>query len=174
MKITQKIISLLLAVIMLCSAMTGLSVITASAATTASGSSSGSNAAPGEEEDTLDYLTEIFATPEDKLATMQQMYAKGNYAIYADERSGEVAVKDLVTGQVMFTNPYDIAAAPSSDAIKAELMSQIIVTYIDNGKKKSAKVIGINKDDLTLCIETRDGRKINVSSPSTVIIPNKI
>lgn len=48
------------------------------------------------------------------------------------------------------------------------------ITYLENGKKKSAKVIGINKDDLTLNIETRDGRKINVSSISSVTIPNKI
>ena len=48
------------------------------------------------------------------------------------------------------------------------------ITYIENGKKKSAKVIGVNKDDLTLILEARDGRKISVSSPSAVIIPNKL
>lgn len=48
------------------------------------------------------------------------------------------------------------------------------ITYLDNGRKKSAKVIGINKDDISLCIETRDGKRINVSSPSSVIIPTKL
>ena len=48
------------------------------------------------------------------------------------------------------------------------------ITYLDNGKKKSARVVGINNDDLSLCIETRDGRRINVSSSSSVIIPTKL
>lgn len=46
--------------------------------------------------------------------------------------------------------------------------------YIENGKRKSGKAIGINKEDLTLILETRDGKHINISSPSSVIIPNKI
>lgn len=48
------------------------------------------------------------------------------------------------------------------------------IRYIEDGKKKKVKVVGINKDNLTLIIETKDGRKINVSSHSSVIIPNKI
>lgn len=48
------------------------------------------------------------------------------------------------------------------------------IKYIDGGKKKSAKVLDFNKDNLTMVIETKDGRKINVSSRSSVIIPNKI
>lgn len=48
------------------------------------------------------------------------------------------------------------------------------ITYLEKGKKKSAKVIGVNEDDITLNIELRDGRKINISSASSVIIPNKL
>ncbi|MBO7196710.1 MAG: hypothetical protein J6V80_05240 [Clostridia bacterium] len=48
------------------------------------------------------------------------------------------------------------------------------VKYLKNGKKKPAKVIGINKDNITLIIETRDGRRINVSSQSSIILPTKI
>ena len=48
------------------------------------------------------------------------------------------------------------------------------ITYIEDGKKKGARVLGVNKEDLTLNIEMRDGRQIKVSSPSAVIIPNKI
>ncbi len=135
MRITKKIISLLLAVIMLCGTMTGLSVITASAADTTSDSTTESSPAPGEEEEVLDYMNEPLASPDEKLATMEKMYSKGNYTIYADERSGEVAVKDNVTGQVMFTNPYDLASSGATANIKSQLLSQIVVTYIDNGKE---------------------------------------
>lgn len=48
------------------------------------------------------------------------------------------------------------------------------IKYVENGKKKSAKVVGINKNDLTLIIETKDGNRLNISSPSSVIIPNKL
>lgn len=48
------------------------------------------------------------------------------------------------------------------------------IKYIDEGKKKTARVVDINKENLTLVIETKDGRRINVSSRSAVIIPNKI
>lgn len=48
------------------------------------------------------------------------------------------------------------------------------IKFTEDGKKKNAKIVGINKEDLTLIIETRDGRRINISSPSAVIIPNKL
>ena len=129
----KKIMSLFLAVLMLCSALTGLSVITASAEEVA-----GTTTGTGEEETTsVDYLfTEIYASPEDKLATMKLMTTKGNYAIYALETTGEVAVKDLTTGQILFTNPYDVGAATASDSVKNEIMSQIVVKFDENGRER--------------------------------------
>jgi len=54
------------------------------------------------------------------------------------------------------------------------VLSDVKIKYVEEGKKKRGKIIGINKDDLSLIIETADGRKINVTSPSSVSIPNKI
>ena len=48
------------------------------------------------------------------------------------------------------------------------------VKYFDNGKKKTGRISGIDKESLALLIDTKDGRKISISSPSSVIIPNKI
>lgn len=48
------------------------------------------------------------------------------------------------------------------------------IKYIEDGKKKSVKVIGVNKENMNLIIETKDGRRLNVASHSAVIIPNKI
>ena len=88
----------------------------------------------------LQYLSDanLFATEEAKLATMTLMYEKDGYQLYADEFTGEVATKDLATGQILFTNPYDIASstAAHSDQTKYELMSQIVVKYVDNGTEK--------------------------------------
>ena len=48
------------------------------------------------------------------------------------------------------------------------------IKYIEDGKKKTAKVVEINKDNLTMVIETKDGRRLSISSKASIIIPNKI
>ncbi len=48
------------------------------------------------------------------------------------------------------------------------------IKFIEDGKKKSARIIELNKENISLVIETKDGRRINVTSRSSVIIPNKI
>lgn len=127
----KKLISLFLAVLMLCSVLTSYSVIIASA-------EDASEETTDEENDLLieDYISTVYASPEEKLATMKLKTTKGNYAIYADEKSGEVAVKDLSSGQIQFTNPYDIGAATASDSVKKQIMSQIIVKFSDNGRER--------------------------------------
>ncbi len=126
----KKLLSLFLAALMLCGSLTGLSVISVSAA-----EATAEEPTEGEDE-TIDYYNHVFASPEDKLATMELKTTKGNYAIYADVRSGEVAVKDLRTGQILFTNPYDIGTATASNAVKNQLLSQIIVKFTENGRER--------------------------------------
>ena len=48
------------------------------------------------------------------------------------------------------------------------------IKYIEDGSKKNAKVISVDKNSCSLLIETKDGRLVSVTSPSGVIIPNKI
>lgn len=48
------------------------------------------------------------------------------------------------------------------------------IKYIEDGKKKTVKVVGVNKETLTMIVEARGGRRIDVASRSSVIIPNKI
>ena len=127
----KKLISLFLAVLMLCGAFGSFSVITAFAEETTDEST-------GADGEVLieDYRTTIYASPADKLATMKLKTTKGNYAIYADEQSGEVAVKDLSTGQILFTNPYDVGASTASDSVKNQILSQIIVKFTENGRDR--------------------------------------
>ena len=128
----KKLISLFLAVLMLCGVFGSFSVITASAADAATEETT------GDEDEVLieDYISTIYASPADKLATMTQKTTKGNYTIYADEKSGEVAVKDLSTGQILFTNPYDVGATTASDSVKNQILSQIIVKFTENGRER--------------------------------------
>ena len=131
----KKLISLFLAALMLCSALTGLSVVSVSAEEAPeAGTNTGADTDAIER---IDHYTAVFGSPEEKLAAMKLMTTKGGYALYADPYSGEVAVKDLATGQVLFTNPYDVGAATSSnETAKNQVLSQIIVKFTENGREK--------------------------------------
>ena len=48
------------------------------------------------------------------------------------------------------------------------------IKFLDDGKKKIGRVVGIDKSNLSLIVESKDGRRVSISSPSRVINPNKI
>jgi len=62
---------------------------------------------------------------------------KDGFELYYQYDTGEIAIKDTRTGQIMFSNPYDIgpATAASSESIKYEVMSQVIIKYGEADKK---------------------------------------
>ena len=137
MKKSKKILSLFLAVLMLCGVLTGFSVTVSADETTAeTGTGTGTGTGTAEEDKQINYLTDVYETPEAKLATMKRKLKKGDYELYSDETSGEVAVRNVTTGQILFTNSYDISASNATDSIKYQLLSQIIIKYTDNGKER--------------------------------------
>ncbi len=84
---------------------------------------------------TIDYLAQIYNTPEDKLATMTKYLDKGNFSLYVEPVSGEVAYVNNKTGQILFSNPYDVSSTDSAKALKEELLSQIVIKYVDNSSE---------------------------------------
>ena len=78
------------------------------------------------------YKQTIYATPEEKLATMELKRTNGDYELYVDSYSGEIALRNKVTGEILFSNPYDLGSSKadeSDNSTKEELLSQIIVKY---------------------------------------------
>lgn len=76
-----------------------------------------------------------FATREAKIESM--MLVKENikgYNIYYEPYTGEVAVEEVATGNVLFTNPYDLSDTycTASASTKEKLLSQIVLTYLNN------------------------------------------
>ncbi len=68
------------------------------------------------------------------------IYRDENWAMYFDLASAEFALLNLRTGELMFSNPYDIVVNPefaatttnpNEDPIRQALLSQIILTYED-------------------------------------------
>ncbi len=84
----------------------------------------------------IDYLTESYANPEQKLADMILVKEEKGYQLWFEEFTGEVAVVDTKSGQVHFSNPIDISQTTASAAVKKELLSQVIINYKDNDVSK--------------------------------------
>ena len=68
---------------------------------------------------------------QDKLSLMDLRYEKDGYRLYVDAYSGEVATECIATGEVLFSNPYNVNTSVAKDTIKEELMSQLIVSFKD-------------------------------------------
>jgi len=134
MKNTKKLISALLSVCMLLGALSGLFVFGASAAETTV-----ADETQKEDITKIDYLTKVYRTAQEKLDTMTMRFAKGNYQLWINEFTGEMALKNIKTEEVLFSNPYDVGLSSAADSVKAELLSQITVEYTGN------KLTGSNK-----------------------------
>ena len=72
----------------------------------------------------------VFESAEAKIETMKKGITRGDYTLYVDTNTAEVAVKNNRTGQILMTNPYDLASTTSID-IKEQLMSQVVVEFED-------------------------------------------
>ncbi len=149
MKKLNRIISLLLTVLMIMGSLAtvlALGVFSASAEETPStgtGTGTGTGTSSGTEtgsetgtevetEEIRDYINDIYLSPDEKLATMTLAVTKDGYELYVDYFSGEVAIKNIKTNEILFTNPYDIALSTGNEETKKEILSQIIVTFTDN------------------------------------------
>ncbi len=122
----KRITSLLLTVLMVFGSLQ-LALLPASAAVPASEKVDGD----------FNYYTEVFYSAEDRLSKMEHFVTVGDMEIYADDYSGEVGIKNTVTGQILLTNPYSVGSTKAAESIKNELLSQLIVNYTDNGTAKT-------------------------------------
>ena len=86
----------------------------------------------------IDYLTKVYASPEEKLADMVLVREKAGRQIWYEEFTGEIAFVDTTSGEILFSNPWDVAAPynKASDSTKQKLLSQLVISYDDNGTTK--------------------------------------
>ncbi len=88
-------------------------------------------------DDEIDYLKLEFASVEEKLENMELMLTANGSELYVDRVSGEIAFKDIATGEVLLSNPYDVSSSSASDNKKNELLSQLIIKFEENGTEKT-------------------------------------
>ncbi len=129
----KKILSALLAVLMAASVFTA--ILTPRMRVEAAKTDEASSETEDEPEDkSIDILKVVYKTPEDKLKDMKLRTENDNYELYVRATYGEVAIRDKRTGQILFSNPYDIASTKGSADTKAELMSQIVLQFTTGSK----------------------------------------
>ncbi len=87
----------------------------------------------------INYLADVYASPEAKLADMIMVKEQNGYQLWFEEFTGEIAVVDLATGQTTFSNPWDLASGYQSisDAVKEKLLSQLVITFLENDVQKT-------------------------------------
>ncbi len=141
----KRILSTFLVVLMLIGSLSLTLSAAAEAATAAAGSSVAYEYNTNRVKPTIEYFTgkmydekgelteSVVDTQEEKLATMDLRLQQDGYNMYVDEYSGEVAVECIATGEVLFTNPYNVGANPAlnTDELRAQYLSQIIISYKD-------------------------------------------
>ncbi len=149
-----KLISVLLTVLMLMSAFAVIAGAAAEAAegpqyrvTTGNGKSNMAYTTDGKEKEYLyaegkyvnaEGKTVVISTPEEKIALMDYRYGTDKFELYVDAYSGEVAIRDKKSGEILFTNPYNIGQSDKAGT-KNELLSQLVVNYtiITEGSQRS-------------------------------------
>ena len=156
MKKMNKIISMLLAAMMILGAITSVMTVNVFADETESATGAEESESSGETttadeiereteteeeepvKEAFDHVKSYFASPEEKLASMELAYKNGDKCLYVDSMSGEVAYVNNKTGEKLFTNPYDVASSTGNEATKYEILSQIIVSFSDtNGQEQT-------------------------------------
>ncbi|MBQ7600343.1 MAG: hypothetical protein IJU57_06715 [Clostridia bacterium] len=87
----------------------------------------------------INYMTRYYENADDKLTDMVLVREAYGYELWYEEFTGEIAVRVKSTGQTYFSNPYDVAYNDYFMATKTkqQLLSQLIITYLDNGVEKT-------------------------------------
>ncbi len=81
------------------------------------------------------HLKDVFENEEAKLATMKlaSTSENGEIELYYDEVSCEIGVKNKVTGQIILSNPYDVASMSVTNDVKGQYLSQVFLNYVTIG-----------------------------------------
>jgi len=78
------------------------------------------------------YYAIPYPTYIDKILTMDMMLENATHMLFVQKYTGEIACFDKKSEQILFSNPFDVSTCDNkSDAIKHQLMSQIILKYSD-------------------------------------------
>ncbi len=130
----------------------------------------------------IDYTTVEYNSPEEKLATMKLYDEKGDMQLWALEETGEIALvtkgKDGAEDQILFSNPYNVAAMKKAVEPKQRLLSQILLKYSDGSKETTmASYVEAAKNRQIKIERIRGGIRINYTmgrEQARILVPEMI
>lgn len=136
----KRILSTVLAILTVLSCFTFGSVYVVSADDTVSGST------PAYEQALYDAVNQKYLNGKDKITSdpnMKLMLQKGDYALYCNEFTGEVAYHNVKTDQVLTSNPTNLSGLlpegtegnHKTENQLTKLMSQVEISFVDNTGK---------------------------------------
>ena len=99
---------------------------------------------------------------------IRQVFEGGNKTV------GMLIAKTLIG---RFFEVYRDIKSPSKHASlyrRKFILSGKKIRYYSDGKKKRCRVLGVDSETFSLVCETPSGKTFKISSPSAVIIPDKI
>ncbi|MBQ4108258.1 MAG: hypothetical protein IJC80_02525 [Clostridia bacterium] len=94
----------------------------------------------------VDHMNDVFTSEEERLASMDFVVTSddpnkdgtgdGIYELYADFVSGEMAIRNKVTGEITLSNPYSVSDSFTNASDKGIRLSQLYINYftIASGK----------------------------------------
>lgn len=143
-KMLMRLICALLTVLTMVSVVPALSVSAATAGV--------EDDLPKNDDGSYDYTKFVYESEQARLDAMTKYFENDEYALYADDILGVVAYEKKSTGEVLFTNPWDMGSVETSTyaPTRAELLSQVILTYTgNNGKTLNSYTDAVMKGQVT-------------------------
>ena len=138
---------------LICALLTVLTMVSVVPALTISAATSTEDdGLPKNDDGSYDYTRFVYEDEKARLDAMTKYFENDEYALYADDILGVVAYHKKSTGEVLFTNPWDMGSVETSTyaPTRAELLSQIILTYTgNNGKTLNSYTDAVMKGQVT-------------------------
>lgn len=76
-----------------------------------------------------EYVNTAFDSEEEKLAAMDKYAENASMELYVSKISGEIGIKNKITGEIMLSNPYDVTITGNVDITRQQYLSTVILTY---------------------------------------------
>ena len=110
----------------------------------------GEGAGAGSGSAVVDRTQVLYSSVEECLDAMTLYYDGADYALYCEEATGIVAYQKKATGEVLFTNPWDLSKESRPDGAggvrdtgkREEYLTQIEISYMTSGAE-TAKTISL-------------------------------
>lgn len=118
---------------------------------------------------------EIPRTEEEALALAEEVASNGRMKLYANKKEGTLAIEDLKTGKLWWSNPVDVETSNAKKVQKEELASGMSIIYGEPASRATTSQNNKSKGKFKMEIKKGVGVDITYEFPSAgITIPVQI